>query len=148
MRTAALALAGYLATAACAGAVEFTRAPAFILPSPGPFRGGPPPADLRGYPQPEPAGRYRSPEPGWPPVGRVCFNQVEARDTIVSHRLSDPVRALRAGRSLGEALSARLCRWPQNDFVYEVHVLRRDGRVLRMFMNAQTGEPLAGPGPR
>ena len=83
-------------------------------------------------------------ESGRPPRGRVCFDQAETRDKIAAHRLFDPVQALRLGRLEGEALSAKLCRWRPDEFVYELHVLRRDGRVLRVFMNAQSGEALRG----
>ena len=80
-----------------------------------------------------------------PPRGRVCFNQAETRDKIASHRLSDPLRALRLGRQQGEALSAKLCRWTADVFVYEIHVLRRDGRVVHVYMDAQSGETVGGP---
>ena len=83
-------------------------------------------------------------EGGRPPRGRVCFTQAETRDNIIAHRLADPVRALRMGRLQGEALTAKLCRWTPDQFVYEIYVLRRDGRVLRVYMNAQSGEAVGG----
>jgi hypothetical protein len=48
------------------------------------------------------------------------------------------------GRLQGEPLRARLCRWKQDEFVYEVTVLRRDGRVVFLYMNAQTGQNVGG----
>ncbi len=81
---------------------------------------------------------------GRPPHGRLCFNQAEAREMTVVHRLIDPVRALRIGRQQGDALSAKLCRWTPEEFVYEINVLRRDGRILRLFMSAQNGEAVSG----
>ena len=54
--------------------------------------------------------------------------------------LSEPISALRAGRQQGEALRARLCRWKPDEFVYEVSVLHRDGRVLHIYMNARSGQ--------
>lgn len=77
--------------------------------------------------------------------GRTCLAQAEARETVAAHRLMDPLQAMRIGRQQGDALNAKLCRWPPEEFVYEIDVLRRDGRLLRLFMNAQNGEALAGP---
>ncbi len=80
-----------------------------------------------------------------PPRGRVCFNQSETRDNIAAHRLNDPLHALQVGRLQGEALSARLCRWAPDQYVYEIQILRDDGHVLRVYMNAQNGEAVGAP---
>lgn len=82
---------------------------------------------------------------GRAPRGRTCLAQAEARETVVARRLIDPVRALHFGRQQGDALNAKLCRWPPEEFVYEIDVLRHDGRLLRLFMNAQNGEPVIAP---
>lgn len=74
------------------------------------------------------------------PGGRVCFNPAETRDKIAAHGLTEPFQALRTGRFQGEALRARLCRWKPDEFVYEVAVLRRDGRIVHIYMNAQNGQ--------
>ena len=71
---------------------------------------------------------------------RVCFNPAETRENIATHRLAEPFRALRLGRQQGEALRAKLCRWKRDEFVYEISVLRRDGRIVRLYMNAQSGQ--------
>lgn len=71
---------------------------------------------------------------------RVCFNATETREKITTHRLAAPFQALRVGRQQGEALRAKLCKWKQDEFVYEIFVLRRDGRIVRVFMNAQSGQ--------
>ena len=95
---------------------------------------------------PAPRGVVATPGPEVPPpLGHVCFNVGETRDKIAAHRLSDPLRALRAGRLQGEALRAKLCRFKQDDYVYEVFVLRRDGRIVRLYMNAQTGAAIPAP---
>lgn len=78
-----------------------------------------------------------------PPHGRVCYNQAETRDKIAQRRLTDPVSATRAGRAEGEALRTRLCRWKQDELVYEVYVLRRDGRIVRLYIDAQSGQSVA-----
>ena len=96
---------------------------------------------------PHAAERIRHGENGHPPHGRICFNPAEAREMIAVHRLVDPVRALRSGRQQGDALSAKLCRWWFDEFVYEVNVLRHDGRILRLYMNAQNGEAVSGQVP-
>jgi hypothetical protein len=84
------------------------------------------------------------PRPGFKrfeaPRGRVCFSPAETRDKIVAHRLTEPFRALRTGRLQGEALRARLCRWKPDQFVYEIAVLRRDGRIVHVYMNALNGQ--------
>jgi hypothetical protein len=72
--------------------------------------------------------------------GRVCFSPAETREKIAAHRLAEPFRALRPGRLQGEALRARLCRWKSDQFVYEIAVLRRDGRIVHIYMNAQNGQ--------
>ena len=149
MRTAAIAIACLLAETAITGASELTSmpgAPTFPPPA-AKLRVQPSvPTEVRAYAPDQLPQQRASREIGWPPRGRVCFNQTETREKIAAHRLADPVRALRMGRLEGEALSAKLCRWKPDEFVYEVHVLRRDGRVLRVFMNAQNGEALNGQG--
>ena len=83
-----------------------------------------------------------------PPRGRVCFDPAETREKIVVHRLADPFRALRDGRLQGEALRARLCRWRPDEFIYEVALLLRDGRVVHIYMNAQNGQIVGALEPR
>ncbi len=83
-----------------------------------------------------------------PPPGRVCFDPAETREKIVSHRLADPFQALRDGRLQGEALRARLCRWRPDEFIYEVAVLLRDGRVVHIYMNARNGQTVGALEPR
>ncbi len=142
MRTAALALACFMGAAARAAAGE--TAPAYNLP---PFAGPGPTAE------PAPAGatpetraftaaRPRAEAPSQQ-HGRVCLSQTEAREKITQLRLTDPVSATHAGRSEGEALRTRLCRWKQDKFVYEVYVLRRDGRVVHLYINAQNGQSVS-----
>lgn len=44
-----------------------------------------------------------------------------------------------AARTHAEAIGAKLCRWSE-DLVYEISLLRRDGRVIRIFVDAKTGQ--------
>ena len=104
--------------------------------------------DMRVEPRPaEPVGRAQADHAARkePTRGHVCFNPAETREKIATHRLTEPFRALRAGRLQGEALRARLCRWKPDEFVYEVFMLRRDGHVVRVYMNAQNGEAVGAP---
>ncbi len=145
MRTAAMAFACFLAAAATGDAAE-PRLPSSPVPAP--------PSKLRGPPEqhallpdvklPDAKQTQRVRDGGRPPRGRLCFNQSETREKIAARRLSDPLHALQLGSLQGDALSAKLCRWSPDEFVYEIHVLRRDGRVLRVYMNAMTGEAIGG----
>ena len=78
---------------------------------------------------------------------RVCLNAAETRLAVAEHRLADPLATLRAAARKGqaEALRSRLCRW--NDrFVYEMALLRRDGKVIRVFIDATDGvQAVAAP---
>lgn len=141
MRIAAFALACLLGAAAMKAAVAAESGPALNLP---PFPSSPP------APAGAPAGGVRpnaAPRPrveiARAPRGRVCFNQAETREKITQRRLTDPIDATRSGRAEGEVLRTRLCRWKQEDLVYEVFVLRRDGRVLRLYINAQNGKAVS-----
>jgi uncharacterized membrane protein YkoI len=75
-----------------------------------------------------------------PEPDRVCFSTAEAREKIHAHGLLAPFRVMRsaASRSQAEAIGAKLCRWSE-EFVYEISLLRRDGRVIHVFVNAKTG---------
>jgi uncharacterized membrane protein YkoI len=75
-----------------------------------------------------------------PEPDRVCFSTAETREKILAHGLFEPFRAMRsaASRSQAEAIGVKLCRWSE-ELVYEMSLLRRDGRVIRVFVNAKTG---------
>ncbi len=137
---------GILAFALSAAAIPATAVERPRLPEPGlPAVGGspfPPSAPDRAL-LPDP-GRP-GPRPGFvgepgPPRGRICLDPAETRETVLAYRLADPFRALRAGGIQGEALRAKLCRWRPDQFVYELALLLRDGRVIHVYMNAQSGQ--------
>lgn len=76
-----------------------------------------------------------------PPAARACMNARDTREAVGEHKLLEPLEAVRSVQSTtrAELLSTKLCRWNE-DFVYEVTFLRRDGRVVRVFMNAKDGK--------
>jgi uncharacterized membrane protein YkoI len=76
-----------------------------------------------------------------PAKERVCYSVAETRAKIAMHQLTEPFRVMRAAASRyqAEALNAKLCRWSE-DLVYEISLLRRDGHVIHIFMNATNGQ--------
>jgi len=76
---------------------------------------------------------------------RACLTPSETRAAIARHRLVEPLGALRsaARKAQAEPLRSRLCR-RNGRFVYEMALLRRDGRVVRVFLDAASGAPIAG----
>lgn len=77
-------------------------------------------------------------EPAGP---RTCYSTAETRDKIVAHGLSDPFRILRgaAGSMQAEAIGVKLCGWNEA-LVYEISLLRRDGYLIHVFIDAKTGQ--------
>lgn len=74
-----------------------------------------------------------------------CFSTAQTREKIDAHKLSDPFSCMRAAAAHlnGEPLGARLCRL-EDLLVYEISVLRPDGRVVKMLFDAATGRPHTG----
>ncbi len=74
------------------------------------------------------------------PAGLTCLPPSEARTVITRNKLANPLPALRsiAQRGRAEPLRSRLCRMDDR-FVYEMTMLRRDGKVVRVFVDAQDG---------
>lgn len=68
----------------------------------------------------------------------ACMTPAEARTAIARHKLANPLPALRSAsrRAQAEPLRSRLCRIDER-FVYEMTMLRRDGKVVRVFVDAQ-----------
>jgi uncharacterized membrane protein YkoI len=71
----------------------------------------------------------------------VCLNAAETRDEVKTHKLLEPFVALKtaAAQRKAEALSARLCR-ADDEFIYEITLLHRDGRLVRLEMEADSGK--------
>jgi hypothetical protein len=80
---------------------------------------------------------------------RMCFSAQEAREKVLTHRLSEPFRVMRtaATQAQAEAIAAKLCRWKE-EFVYEISLLRHDGHVLRVFVNASDGHTAVSRNPK
>ncbi|WP_442754721.1 PepSY domain-containing protein [Methylocystis sp. JAN1] len=79
------------------------------------------------------------------PPHRQCFSTAQTREKIEAHKLTDPFVCMRAAAREhgGEALGARLCRL-DDFFIYEISVLRPDGRIARVLFDAATGKPHSG----
>jgi hypothetical protein len=71
---------------------------------------------------------------------RACLSAADTRENVSAHQLREPMALLRemAVQTRAEPLTARLCRWNEQ-FVYEMSLLRRDGRVVRVFVDAASG---------
>jgi hypothetical protein len=76
---------------------------------------------------------------------RQCFSTAQTREKIEALKLTDPFACMRAAVQQlgGEALGARLCRHDEL-LVYEISVLRSDGRLVKTFFDATTGRPHSG----
>jgi hypothetical protein len=77
-------------------------------------------------------------------VKPVCLNAAETREEVKAHKLLEPFAALKsaAGQRKAEALSAKLCH-TGDDFIYEITLLHRDGRLVHVEMEAETGKLLS-----
>jgi len=76
----------------------------------------------------------------------VCFSARETSDRVARLRLFNPLIAMQtnARRLRADPLRTRLCR-SGGRLVYELSLIRKDGKVLKVYLNAQTGRPLASP---
>lgn len=76
---------------------------------------------------------------------RACFSTAQTREKIESLKLADPFACMRMARerTKGDPLGARLCR-SGAAFVYEISVVRPDGRIVRVLFDAVTGKPQGG----
>ena len=74
-------------------------------------------------------------------AGRTCFSADQTRAQIAAHKLVEPFKLMKEAASVvkGDPLGGKLCRWNE-DFVYEISLLRRDGHVVHVFMNAANGQ--------
>jgi len=108
-------------------------------PPPPPPDAGPPPDEPLNDEGPVGRGR-RAIEPH-PPGPRICYSQAETRERIVSEKLREPFALMRSASSYAraDALAGKLCRW-NDEYIYEISLLRPDGRVIHVFMNAATGQ--------
>jgi hypothetical protein len=83
-----------------------------------------------------------APPPDWRPPGpRTCYSAAAARERVAEMKLHEPFDLMRKASAFAraEALAGKLCRWNDLD-VYEITLLRPDGRVIHVFMNAASGQ--------
>jgi len=85
-------------------------------------------------------------EPHAAAVKPVCLGASETRDAVKAHKLLEPFVALKfaAQQRKAEALSAKLCH-AGDEFIYEITLLHRDGRLTRVQMEAGTGKLISRP---
>ncbi len=71
----------------------------------------------------------------------ACLNAAETREMVKSRHLLEPFAALKfaGAQRKAEALSAKLCRTGE-DFIYEITLLHRDGRLVHVEIDAGTGK--------
>ena len=79
-------------------------------------------------------------------TAHTCLSPSETRTAVQERKLADPFAMLRnAARTAGgEPLRSRLCRW-DDKYVYEMALLRRDGKVVRIYLDAVDGKPISQP---
>lgn len=84
-----------------------------------------------------------------PAPERVCFSTTETRDNILTHKLADPFALLRAqaAEHRADAISVKLCQVGPT-FIYEIDLLRRDGRLIHTRVDARSGQPAEAPAHR
>jgi hypothetical protein len=82
-----------------------------------------------------------------PTQERVCYSAADTRDKIDADGLFEPFQTMRsvATKAQAEAIGAKLCR-RSDELVYEISLLRRDGRVVHILVDARTGRtvPVGG----
>ncbi len=76
----------------------------------------------------------------------LCLSAAETREEVRAHRLLEPFAALKfaAAQRKAEALSAKLCH-NGDEFIYELTLLHRDGRLVHVEMEAGTGKLISRP---
>jgi hypothetical protein len=80
------------------------------------------------------------------PAKPVCLSAAETRDAVKTRKLLEPFAALKfaAQQRKAEALSAKLCH-VGDEFIYEITLLHRDGRLVHVQMEAGTGKLISRP---
>jgi hypothetical protein len=70
-----------------------------------------------------------------------CFTTAETREKIPANGLFEPFHVLRSAaiRLQAQAIGVKLCR-SRGELVYELSLLRRDGRIIHLSADAKTGE--------
>ena len=76
-----------------------------------------------------------------PAAKHVCLSPAETREIVAARKLSAPFAVLRTAgaHARGETIGVHLCRINE-ELMYEVTVLRRDGRVVKVVLDAASGK--------
>jgi uncharacterized membrane protein YkoI len=74
---------------------------------------------------------------------RVCFTTAESREKIEAHRLPEPFQLMGtlSSRLHAEAVGVKLCR-SREQLIYELSLLRHDGHIIRVSIDAESGQPV------
>ncbi|MBB4197620.1 hypothetical protein CCR94_13195 [Rhodoblastus sphagnicola] len=109
---------------------------------PAPHEAGPP---LPHEPDPPPREPVAPPPPELAGA-RKCFNPAESRARVAQLQLRPPFEMMRRASNLAgaQALGGKLCRWADLE-VYDISLLRADGRVVHVFLDASTGHEVNAP---
>jgi uncharacterized membrane protein YkoI len=77
-------------------------------------------------------------------IKRACLPSSESREEIKTRHFIEPFAVLKAASAQfkAEALSAKLCHLG-DEFVYEITLLHRDGRLVHAVMSATNGKLLS-----
>lgn len=72
-----------------------------------------------------------------------CLSEAEVREVVNSRVVIPQIQALRLARSTtgGDAIRASLCR-VDGGLIYVITMLARDGKLQRVRIKGETGEPL------
>jgi hypothetical protein len=71
-----------------------------------------------------------------------CYSTAQTREQIALNKLVGPFPSMLAiSRAVqGDPIGVRLCRI-NAELVYEINLLRRDGHILKILVDATTGKP-------
>jgi uncharacterized membrane protein YkoI len=80
---------------------------------------------------------------------RVCFSTAESREKIEAHRLPEPFQLMRtlSSRLHAEAVGVKLCR-SRERLIYELSLLRHDGHIIHVSIDAESGQPVGSKNER
>ena len=76
---------------------------------------------------------------------RTCFSAAETRAKIAADKLAEPFPLMRglAAEHRADAIGVKLCD-TGGALVWEIELLRKDGRLIQAILDAATGKPLGG----
>ncbi len=73
---------------------------------------------------------------------RTCLDAAQSRAAIAELKLANPAAIQRAAAEHiggGDFLRSRLCRWNE-EYIYEITLLSRDGKVAQVYLRAVDGQ--------